>query len=72
MRTDNFFRELLSYMLKQVNDLLVHAPTMEELEKNLNETLEDGRKNGATFSIKNLRQAQRLFSEGWSWMLQAV
>ena len=51
-------------MLKQVDDLLVQAPSMEELEKNLNETLEDGRKNGAMFSIKKFRAGKKVIFSG--------
>ena len=51
-RTDSFFQGLSSYLLKQVDDLLIQAESMEDMEKYLDETLSDAEKNGVTFSIK--------------------
>ena len=62
---DSFFQGLSSYLLKQVDDLLIQAESIEDMERYLDETLSDAEKHGITFSIKKFTVSSKVVFSGF-------
>ena len=69
-QTDSFFQGLSTYLLKLVDDLLIQAESMEDMERHLDETLSDAEKTWShIFNKKNSVYPQRLCSQDSNWTL---